>query len=77
MTGARATCDVDVERLPAVIHHVGSSELRRGPLYLPNPYVLPGDTLNAMYGWDRDFIILASFATAISRSPAIWWKTRF
>ena len=28
-----------------------------GLLYLPNPYVVPGDTFNEMYGWDSFFIV--------------------
>ena len=53
-------CNVDVERLPAVIHHIGDvdgSKLKPGLLYLPNPYVVPGGIFNEMYGWDSYFII--------------------
>ena len=56
----RSKCDVDVERVPSVIHHVGDvdgSRLRPGLLYLPHPYVVPGGMFNEMYGWDSYFII--------------------
>ncbi len=56
----RRKCDVDVEKLPAVIRHVGDvegSKLAPGLLYLPNPYVVPGGIFNEMYGWDSYFII--------------------
>jgi alpha,alpha-trehalase len=60
VTGLRSKCDVDVRRLPAVIHQVGDvdgSRLKPGLLYLPNPYVVPGGMFNEMYGWDSYFII--------------------
>ncbi len=53
-------CKVNIERLPATIHHLGEldiSKLRPGLLYLPNPYVVPGGMFNEMYGWDSYFII--------------------
>ena len=56
----QSRCSVDVEHLPAVIHHLGeldTSKLRAGLLYLPNPYVVPGGMFNEMYGWDSYFII--------------------
>jgi alpha,alpha-trehalase len=56
----QSKCDVDVRRLPKVIHHVGDvdgSTLKPGLLYLPNPYVVPGGMFNEMYGWDSYFII--------------------
>lgn len=61
VTEVQAKCNVDVERLPAVIHHVGDvdgGKLHPGLLYLPNPYVVPGGMFNEMYGWDSYFIIL-------------------
>ncbi len=55
-----STCKVDVEHLPAVIHHLGDLDTTRLPpglLYLPMPYVVPGGMFNEMYGWDSYFII--------------------
>ncbi len=55
-----SNCKVDIERLPAAIHHLGdldTTKLRPGLLYLPNPYVVPGGMFNEMYGWDSYFII--------------------
>jgi len=60
VTEVESKCDVDVRRLPKVIHHVGDvdgSHLTPGLLYLPNPYVVPGGMFNEMYGWDSYFII--------------------
>jgi alpha,alpha-trehalase len=56
----QSRCSLDVEHLPAVIHHLGEvdiDKLRPGLLYLPNPYVVPGGMFNEMYGWDSYFII--------------------
>jgi alpha,alpha-trehalase len=56
----QSRCSVDVEHLPAMIHHLGeldTSKLPPGLLYLPNPYVVPGGMFNEMYGWDSYFII--------------------
>jgi len=60
LTELQSRCSVDVEHLPAVIHHLGEvdvNKLRPGLLYLPNPYVVPGGMFNEMYGWDSYFII--------------------
>jgi alpha,alpha-trehalase len=47
-----------------------------GLLYLPNPYVVPGETFNEMYGWDSFFIIKGLLASIdhIMRHPTsrIW-----
>lgn len=47
-----------------------------GLLYLPNPYVVPGEKFNEMYGWDSFFIIKGILATVdyIMRNPTaqIW-----
>jgi alpha,alpha-trehalase len=55
-------CKVQVERLPAVIHHPGEIEMSKihphGLLFLPNSYVVPGGRFNEMYGWDSYFILL-------------------
>lgn len=60
VAGVQSKCNVDVERLPAAIHHVGDvdgARLKPGLLYLPHPYVVPGGMFNEMYGWDSYFII--------------------
>ncbi|WP_310619157.1 trehalase family glycosidase [Flexibacterium corallicola] len=36
---------------------------RPGLLYLPNPYVVPGEIFNEMYGWDSYFIIRGMLAS--------------
>lgn len=55
-------CNVDVERLPKRITHIGEIDPRTiktpGLLYLPNKYVVPGGRFNEMYGWDSYFILL-------------------
>lgn len=55
-------CNVDVERLPHRITHIGEVNPRSikvpGLLYLPNKYVVPGGRFNEMYGWDSYFILL-------------------
>lgn len=55
------SCPVKVERLPRVIHKIGSIDPRtihpQGLLYLPHPYVVPGGMFNEMYGWDSYFIL--------------------
>jgi alpha,alpha-trehalase len=55
-------CNVDVERLPQRITHIGEVDPRSikvpGLLYLPNKYVVPGGRFNEMYGWDSYFILL-------------------
>jgi alpha,alpha-trehalase len=55
-------CNVDVERLPKHITHIGEIDPRSikvpGLLYLPNKYVVPGGRFNEMYGWDSYFILL-------------------
>lgn len=55
-------CNVDVERLPRRITHIGEIDPRSikipGLLYLPNKYVVPGGRFNEMYGWDSYFILL-------------------
>jgi alpha,alpha-trehalase len=47
-----------------------------GLLYLPNPYVVPGDTFNEMYGWDSFFIIEGLLASVdhVMRNPTapVW-----
>jgi alpha,alpha-trehalase len=54
-------CNVEIERLPRTIHHLGDvmpGDLKAGGLlYLPNRYVVPGGRFNEMYGWDSYFII--------------------
>lgn len=37
---------------------LSQEELARGLLYLPNPYVVPGEQFSEMYGWDSFFIVL-------------------
>lgn len=47
-----------------------------GLLYLPNPYVVPGDTFNEMYGWDSFFIVeglLASVDYVMANPTARVW----
>ncbi|HEX5483122.1 MAG TPA: trehalase family glycosidase, partial [Terriglobia bacterium] len=55
------SCPVKLERLPRVIHKIGSIDPRTihpaGLLYLPHPYVVPGGMFNEMYGWDSYFIL--------------------
>jgi alpha,alpha-trehalase len=47
-----------------------------GLLYLPNPYVVPGDTFNEMYGWDSFFIVKGLLASVdhVMRNPTtrVW-----
>jgi alpha,alpha-trehalase len=54
-------CHVQVQHLPAAIHHLGEIDPRKidppGLLYLENRYVVPGGRFNEMYGWDSYFII--------------------
>ncbi|MFZ0318291.1 MAG: trehalase family glycosidase, partial [Candidatus Sulfotelmatobacter sp.] len=54
-------CDVHIEHLPIVIHHLGEIDTAKiqphGLLYLENKYVVPGGRFNEMYGWDSYFII--------------------
>jgi alpha,alpha-trehalase len=54
-------CNVQVQHLPAVIHHIGEIDPGKidpaGLLYLENRYVVPGGRFNEMYGWDSYFII--------------------
>jgi len=54
-------CHVEVQHLPAVIHHIGEMDPGKidpaGLLYLENRYVVPGGRFNEMYGWDSYFII--------------------
>ena len=53
-------CNVEVERLPKVIHQLGEidpEKIQPGLLYLENKYVVPGGRFNEMYGWDSYFII--------------------
>jgi alpha,alpha-trehalase len=54
-------CNVQVKRLPQVIHKLGevdTSNLEpQGLLYLNNKYVVPGGRFNEMYGWDSYFIV--------------------
>jgi alpha,alpha-trehalase len=48
-----------------------------GLLYLPNPYVVPGDTFNEMYGWDSFFIVeglLASVDYVMANPTARVWS---
>lgn len=48
-----------------------------GLLYLPNPYVVPGETFNEMYGWDSYFIIrglLASIDHVMANPEATVWS---
>lgn len=55
-------CKVEVEHLPAVIHHPGEIDPQKiqppGLLFLEKPYVVPGGRFNEMYGWDSYFIIV-------------------
>ncbi|HXP17850.1 MAG TPA: trehalase family glycosidase [Terriglobales bacterium] len=54
-------CQVDVQKLPAVISAPGQidpGKMVPGLLYLENKYVVPGGRFNEMYGWDSYFIIL-------------------
>jgi alpha,alpha-trehalase len=52
---------VQVQHLPAVIHHIGEMDPGKidpaGLLYMENRYVVPGGRFNEMYGWDSYFII--------------------
>jgi alpha,alpha-trehalase len=54
-------CNVHVEHLPLVIHHLGEIKADQiqphGLLFLENKYVVPGGRFNEMYGWDSYFII--------------------
>ncbi|MFZ0772120.1 MAG: trehalase family glycosidase [Candidatus Sulfotelmatobacter sp.] len=54
-------CDVRIEHLPIVIHHLGEIDTAKiqpqGLLYLENKYVVPGGRFNEMYGWDSYFIV--------------------
>jgi alpha,alpha-trehalase len=54
-------CHVEVQHLPAVIHHLGEMDPGKidppGLLYLENRYVVPGGRFNEMYGWDSYFIL--------------------
>jgi alpha,alpha-trehalase len=54
-------CNVQVQHLPAVIHHIGEMDPGKidpaGLLYMENRYVVPGGRFNEMYGWDSYFII--------------------
>ena len=53
-------CNVQVQRLPKVIHQLGEidpNKMGPGLLYLENKYVVPGGRFNEMYGWDSYFII--------------------
>ena len=56
-----ANCNVRIEHLPSVIHHLGEIDAAAiqpaGLLYLENKYVVPGGRFNEMYGWDSYFII--------------------
>ena len=48
-----------------------------GLLYLPNPYVVPGDTFNEMYGWDSFFIVeglLASVDYVMANPTSRIWS---
>ncbi len=48
-----------------------------GLLYLPNPYVVPGDTFNEMYGWDSFFIVeglLASVDYVMANPTSRVWS---
>jgi alpha,alpha-trehalase len=50
-----------------------------GLLYLPNPYAVPGDTFNEMYGWDSFFIIKGLLASVdhVMRNPTTRvWSTQ-
>ncbi len=59
---AQKTCHIEVLHLPRKLTHLGDLDPatlpRRGLLYLPNPYVVPGGRFNEMYGWDSYFILL-------------------
>jgi alpha,alpha-trehalase len=54
-------CNVQVKRLPQVIHKLGEVDTSNleppGLLYLDNQYVVPGGRFNEMYGWDSYFIV--------------------
>jgi alpha,alpha-trehalase len=62
VTALKSQCNVDVERLPHRITHIGEVDPHSiktpGLLYLPNKYVVPGGRFNEMYGWDSYFILL-------------------
>ena len=48
-----------------------------GLLFLPNPYVVPGETFNEMYGWDSFFIIkglLASVEYVMNNPTSEVWS---
>lgn len=66
VTALKASCGVDVRRLPRAIGKLGDvrpEELKQpGLLYLPNKYVVPGGRFNEMYGWDSYFILLGLMA---------------
>jgi len=51
-----------------------------GLLYLPNPYVVPGDTFNEMYGWDSFFIVEGLLASVdyVMANPTtpVWSPTK-
>jgi alpha,alpha-trehalase len=62
VTALQRNCGVRVLRLPRVIEKLGDvhpEELpAQGLLYLPNPYVVPGDRFNEMYGWESFLLFL-------------------
>jgi alpha,alpha-trehalase len=55
-------CHAKVMRLPRPIQKLGDVQPEelpaQGLLYLPHPYVVPGERFNEMYGWDSYFILL-------------------
>jgi alpha,alpha-trehalase len=74
------TGDVVVEPLPSPLPKPSldpaSLYNNIGLLYLPNPYVVPGEKFNEMYGWDSFFIVEGLLASVdyIMRNPTarIW-----
>ena len=63
---AARRCHARVLELPRVIERIGDvrpEELpHEGLLYLPRPYIVPGERFNEMYGWDSYFILLGLLA---------------
>lgn len=76
----RHTKDVVLKPLPSPLPKPSldpaSLYNRIGLLYLPNPYVVPGERFNEMYGWDSFFIVKGLLASVdyIMRNPAarVW-----
>ncbi len=58
---AEQKCGVRVTHLPAEIRAPGEVNMKEitpsALLYPPNPYVVPDDCFNELYGWNSHFII--------------------